>query len=103
MTAPTAASEVGASAPGASAAPGPEHQGVGRIEAVTEQSMTISHGAIPSAQWGAMTMEFGAPPAGMPKGFKPGDRIRFRFRLNRDGVATLSAVESAAAVSGAKP
>lgn len=103
MTAPTAASEVGASAPGASPASGPEHQGVGRIEAVTEQSMTISHGAIPSAQWGAMTMEFGAPPAGMPKGFKPGDRIRFRFRLNKDGVATLSAVESAAAVSGAKP
>ncbi|MFC4523842.1 MULTISPECIES: efflux RND transporter periplasmic adaptor subunit [Cupriavidus] len=103
MTAPTAASAVGASAPGAAAAPGPEHQGVGRIETVTEQSMTISHGPIPSAQWGAMTMEFAAPPAGMPKGFKPGDQVRFRFRLDKEGVATLSAVESAAAVAGAKP
>lgn len=96
MSAPTAASGAGAAA-----ASGPEHQGVGRIETVTEQSMTISHGPIPSAQWGAMTMEFGAPPAGMPKGFKPGDQVRFRFRLDKDGVATLSTVESAVADAGA--
>lgn len=91
------------STPGAAATAGPEHQGVGRIEAVSDQSMTISHGPIPSAQWGAMTMEFAAPPAGMPKGFKTGDRIRFGFRLNGEGVATLSSVETAAPNTGAKP
>lgn len=91
------------SASSTAAAAGPEHQGVGRIEAVSNQSMTISHGPIPSAQWGAMTMEFAAPPTGMPKGFKAGDQVRFRFRLDNDGVATLSAVDAAAPTSGAKP
>lgn len=90
-----------ASAPVAAAV---EHEGVGRIEAVNgSDSLTISHGPIPSAQWGAMTMDFAAPPTGLPKGFKPGDRVRFRFHLNSDGIAILSSVEPAAAAQGAKP
>ncbi|SCU74698.1 Copper efflux transporter, RND family, MFP subunit [Cupriavidus necator] len=92
--------------PAASApvAPAAEHEGVGRIEAVNgAESLTISHGPIPSAQWGAMTMDFAAPPAGLPKGLKPGDRVRFRFHLNSDGMAILSSVEPAASVQGAKP
>ena len=91
--------------PGAStpAAPAAEHEGVGRIEAVTGEGLTISHGPIPSAQWGPMTMDFAAPPAGLPKGFKPGDRVRFRFHLNSDGMPTLSSVEAAASAQGAKP
>lgn len=90
-----------ASAP---AVPAAEHEGVGRIEAVNGvESLTISHGPIPSLQWGAMTMEFAAPPAGLPKGFKPGDRVQFRFHLDKDGVAVLSSVEPAAGAQGAKP
>ena len=89
-----------ASAPAAAA---PEHEGVGRIEAVTREGLTISHGPIPSAQWGAMTMDFAAPPAGLPKGLKTGDRIRFRFHLDKDGLAILSAVEPAGTPQGAKP
>ncbi|MNT45669.1 Copper binding periplasmic protein CusF [compost metagenome] len=50
-----------------------------------------------------MTMDFAAPPSGMPKGFKPGDRIRFRFHLNNEGAATLSSVEPASLAQGAKP
>jgi Cu(I)/Ag(I) efflux system membrane fusion protein len=84
-----------ASAPTTPAAPAAEHEGVGRIEAVTGEGMTISHGPIPSIQWGAMTMDFAAPPTGLPKGFKPGDRVRFRFHLNSDGMAVLSSVEPA--------
>jgi Cu(I)/Ag(I) efflux system membrane fusion protein len=81
-----------------------EHEGVGRIEAVNGgDSLTISHGPIPSAQWGAMTMDFAAPPTGMPKGFKPGDRVRFRFHMNSDSVPILSSVEPAATSQGAKP
>ncbi|WP_439673215.1 Efflux transporter, RND family, MFP subunit (plasmid) [Cupriavidus necator] len=92
-------------APAASppAAAAPEHEGVGRIEAVTGEGLTISHGPIPSAQWGAMTMDFAAPPAGLPKGLKSGDAIRFRFHLNSDGMAILSSVEPAASAQGAKP
>ncbi|WP_024973252.1 efflux RND transporter periplasmic adaptor subunit [Ralstonia pickettii] len=93
-----------ASAPTAPAALAAEHQGVGRIEAITGTGMTISHSPIPSAQWGAMTMDFGAPPTGLPKGFKPGDRVRFRFHLNSEGIAVLSSVELAGTDSqGGKP
>lgn len=87
----------------AAAAPAPEHVGVGRIEAVTGEGLTISHEPIPSAQWGAMTMDFSAPPAGLPKGLKAGDRVRFRFHLNNDGLPVLSSVELAASVQGGKP
>ncbi|MGL6157667.1 MAG: efflux RND transporter periplasmic adaptor subunit, partial [Ralstonia mannitolilytica] len=52
MAAPAAAS--------APAAATTEHEGVGRIEAVTGEGLTISHGPIPSIQWGAMTMDFAA-------------------------------------------
>ncbi|WP_420997966.1 efflux RND transporter periplasmic adaptor subunit [Cupriavidus sp. 30B13] len=90
-----------APAPAASAV---EHEGMGRIEAVNGgDSLTISHGAIPSAQWGAMTMDFAAPPAGLPKGLKPGDRVRFRFHLNDEGEAVLSSVEPATAAREARP
>jgi len=92
-----------ASAPTVPAAPAAEHEGVGRIEAVTGEGLTISHGPIPSIQWGAMTMDFAAPPAGLPKGLKAGDRVRFRFHLTGDGMAVLSSVEPAATVQGAKP
>lgn len=82
----------------------PEHEGVGRIEAVNgSDSLTISHGPIPSAQWGAMTMDFAAPPTSMPKGFKPGDRVRFRFHLDSEGLPILSSVETATAARGGKP
>lgn len=92
-----------ASAP-ASPAAAAEHEGFGRIEAVNgSESLTISHGPIPSVQWGAMTMDFAAPPAGLPKGLKAGDRVRFHFHLNSDGAAILSSVEPADTTQGAKP
>lgn len=73
-----------------------EHEGTGRIESVNPGSLTISHGPIPSAQWGAMTMDFAAHDAALLKGWKPGDRIRFHFHLGKDGEATLSTVETTA-------
>ncbi|KAA0178773.1 efflux RND transporter periplasmic adaptor subunit [Cupriavidus gilardii] len=97
-----AAPAADASAAVATQAPSPEHQGVGRVEAISADGMTISHGPIPSANWGPMTMEFAAPSTGMLTGFKPGDRVRFRFRLNDEGVATLSSVEAATADTGAR-
>ncbi|WP_416047247.1 efflux RND transporter periplasmic adaptor subunit [Cupriavidus basilensis] len=91
----------GTSAP---AAPVTEYEGVGRIEAVSPEALTISHGPIPSLKWGAMTMDFAAPPSGLPKGFKQGDRVRFRFHMDKDGAAVLSSVEPAtAAAAGGKP
>ncbi|AGW88767.1 MULTISPECIES: efflux RND transporter periplasmic adaptor subunit [Cupriavidus] len=90
-------------APAAPAVPAAEHEGTGRIEAVNgAESVTISHGPIPSAQWGAMTMDFAAPPTGLPNGLKAGDNIRFRFHLDNDGVARLSSVEPAASAQGSR-
>ncbi|MEM5426949.1 efflux RND transporter periplasmic adaptor subunit [Cupriavidus oxalaticus] len=86
-----------ASAPVAAAK---EHEGTGRIESVNADGLTISHGPISSAQWGAMTMDFATQDAALLKGLKPGDRIRFHFRLDQDGVATLSGVEPAATDGG---
>lgn len=77
-----------------------EHEGMGRIEAVNAHGLTISHGPIPSAQWGAMTMDFEAHDAALLKGLKPGDRVRFRFHLDQDGAAMLSSVQPAGAEGG---
>ncbi|MHA6882727.1 efflux RND transporter periplasmic adaptor subunit [Ralstonia pseudosolanacearum] len=85
MTAPSTASSPAAAAT--------EHEGIGRIEAVNNDGLTLSHGPIPSLQWGAMTMDFAAPPTGLQKGLKPGERVRFHFHLDKDGMAVLSSVE----------
>nr|WP_311530183.1 efflux RND transporter periplasmic adaptor subunit [uncultured Ralstonia sp.] len=95
MTTPSAAS-VPAAAAG-------EHEGTGRIEAVNSDGVTISHGPIPSIHWGAMTMDFASPPTGLPKGLKQGDRVHFRFHLDKDGMAVLSSVGPAADGTGGKP
>jgi len=90
-----------ASAP--AAAP-PEHEGVGRIEAVSPDGLTISHGPIPSIHWGAMTMDFKPPPSGMPKGLKEGQQIRFKFHMDSEGTPVLSSVQqSAASTAGEEP
>lgn len=92
-------SPTGASAPAAAAQ---EHEGTGRIESVNAGGLTISHGPIPSAQWGPMTMDFATHDAALLKGLKAGGRIRFQFRLDQDGAATLSWVQPAGA-EGGKP
>ncbi|SDC87204.1 membrane fusion protein, Cu(I)/Ag(I) efflux system [Cupriavidus sp. YR651] len=96
-----ASTPASASAPAAAAAP--EHEALGRIEAVGAESLTISHGAIPSLQWGAMTMDFKAPPSGLPRGLKDGQQIRFHFHLNNDGEPVLSSVQPVAGNAGGKP
>ncbi|MDW3687153.1 efflux RND transporter periplasmic adaptor subunit [Cupriavidus sp. CV2] len=87
----------------ASAASAAEHEGVGRIEAITPEGLTLSHGPIPTLQWGAMTMDFEAPAGGLPKGLKAGQEVRFRFRMNSDGVPVLSSVQPVAGGAGGKP
>ncbi|WP_186426691.1 efflux RND transporter periplasmic adaptor subunit [Cupriavidus metallidurans] len=98
---PVAASAPSAtSAPSAPSATTQEHEATGRIEAVNADSLTISHSPVPSAQWGAMSMDFAAHDAAQLKGLKPGDRIRFRFHLAEDGTAMLSSVQPAGAEGG---
>jgi Cu(I)/Ag(I) efflux system membrane fusion protein len=70
-----------------------EHRGEARIETIGKATITLSHGPIPSLQWGAMTMDFGVPAAGLPPGLKPGQSVSFAFTVNKDGQPVLTSIE----------
>lgn len=70
------------SMPAAAAA---RHRGEGRIEDIGKDSVTLSHGPIPSLQWGTMTMEFKLPPPNQRPKLAPGDRIGFEFFMGKEG------------------
>ncbi len=61
------------------------HHGVGRIEKIAPDGVTISHGPIASLQWGSMTMAFKPPPAGLPPGIAVGDTVGFGFKAVAGG------------------
>jgi Cu(I)/Ag(I) efflux system membrane fusion protein len=73
-----------------------EHVGVGKIEALATDSVTLSHGPIPSAQWGAMTMQFELPPSVAPPGLAVGERVDFAFTLGGDGKPRIARIAPAA-------
>ena len=70
-----------------------EHHGVGKVETVSKESVTLSHGPIPTMQWGAMTMDFQVPPTGIPASVKPGATVQFAFTMNKDGLPVLTHIE----------
>jgi len=91
-------------APGAPATPGaadktaaapatPVHRAEGVVVDIDAQSALIRHGAITTAGMGAMTMEFGAPSAGMPKNVKKGDPVAFAFTITTQGEFRLQSIE----------
>ena len=57
----------------------------GRIEALSADSITLSHEAVPSIGWPAMTMTFRLGSANLAKGFKVGDHVSFAFEPKPDG------------------
>jgi Cu(I)/Ag(I) efflux system membrane fusion protein len=66
-----------ASMPGAATS---VHEGEGKVESATADSLTISHGPVATMKWAAMTMGFAKPD---PKAFAdvhPGDTVHFRFK-----------------------
>ncbi|HET8698699.1 MAG TPA: efflux RND transporter periplasmic adaptor subunit, partial [Gammaproteobacteria bacterium] len=88
------ATRLGAAA-GASAAPG-EHLGTGKIEALRDGAVTLSHGPIPTMQWGAMTMEFALPADGSRRELRVGEAVSFAFTMGADGKPRLTRIEPAA-------
>jgi Cu(I)/Ag(I) efflux system membrane fusion protein len=70
-----------------------EHTGEARIESVRGDSVTLSHGPIPTLKWGAMTMDFAVPPGGVPPSLKPGQTVTFAFRMNKEGTPVLTRIE----------
>ncbi len=62
------------------------HGGEGKVEAIERETLTLSHGPIPSLKWGPMTMEFKRPATGaLPRNLKVGDQVMFEFSMGPDG------------------
>jgi membrane fusion protein, copper/silver efflux system len=69
---------ISAAAP-ATAATASLYRGVGRIEQIKPDSVTISHGPIPAVNWPAMTMTFRLADPALARGLRAGDRVVFAF------------------------
>lgn len=70
------------------AAPKPQtslYESRGRIEALTADSITLSHEPVPAIGWPAMTMTFKLDPPALAKGMKVGDRVGFGFEQKPSG------------------
>ncbi len=76
------------------------HRGEGKLVAIGEQEVTISHGPIESLHWGAMTMPFRNPPSGLPKDLAVGDSVSFGFRQTPEGKFTLTRIEPVRQAAG---
>lgn len=61
------------------------HHGVGKVESIAKDEVTISHGPIASLQWPAMTMGFKLPPSGLPNAVRVGAKVAFDIRDIGDG------------------
>ena len=103
----------------------PRHTGTGKVEAIDRDTVTLSHGPIPSLKWGAMTMDFKLPKVessggrsgGAPRGMQAGDLIDFEFTLDAESLPQITrstllqpgpkpasaASASSPAASGSKP
>jgi Cu(I)/Ag(I) efflux system membrane fusion protein len=71
----------------------PTHHAVGKIEKIDKDEITISHGPIPSLQWGAMTMGFRPPAAGLKPDIAVGDSVVFDIRPATDGMFEIAAIK----------
>ena len=72
------------------------YKGTAKVESIEPDAVTLSHGPIPSLQWGDMTMSFRKPVTGAMPTLKPGDRVEFEFSIEKEGpqltaIRTLSA------------
>ena len=70
----------------------PRHSGTARIEAITREAMTLSHGPIASLKWPSMTMDFKPPKEGLPGRLKAGDSVDFDFFMDAEGLPQLTGV-----------
>ena len=84
--------------PKADAAAVPSHEGNAEVRGIHSGAITLSHGPIPSLQWGDMTMEFKLGAADQTKGIASGDRVRFRFHQSGDNFV-LDSIEKLPAES----
>ena len=80
----------------------PTHRGEGKVESIDKDKITLSHGPIPSLQWGPMTMGFNLPANGLPRNVAVGDTVTFEIRETGDGMFEIAWI-SPSAPSPAQP
>src|SRR5258708_33860499 len=68
------------------------HHGEGRVERIGKDEITLSHGPIPSLQWGAMTMGFKAPANGLPQNVAVGDTVSVEIRATKGGTVEITRI-----------
>lgn len=69
----------------------PRHEGQARIDAMTPDAITLSHGPVPSIKWGSMTMDFKPPPPqALPRNLAAGDSVSFEFYIDSEGLPQLT-------------
>lgn len=69
----------------------PRHEGQGKVEALSDEAITLSHGPIASLKWGSMTMDFKVPlKAGLPRHLEVGDPVSFEFYMDADVMPQLT-------------
>lgn len=68
----------------------PRHDGEGKIEAIGQDSITLSHQPIAALKWGAMTMDFKLPASGKPHNLEPGDKVSFEFYMDAEGLPQIT-------------
>jgi Cu(I)/Ag(I) efflux system membrane fusion protein len=71
------------------------HATQGNITAIDEKQITLDHEAVPSLNWGPMTMSFVLPTGGLPSDLKVGDRVNFTF-VATDGGYQIESIKKAA-------
>lgn len=96
-----------AAPPAAATASAPRHVGEAKVESIGKDALTLSHGPIPTIQWGPMTMDFKLPSSGAPRNVRVGDRVTFEFFMDKDDLPQLTRVtpmapDSKAAAGGTK-
>lgn len=79
------------------AASAPRHAGEAKVVGVGKDTLTLSHGAIPTLKWGPMTMDFKLPPDGAARNVQVGDRVSFEFFMGADDLPQLTRVMPVAA------
>lgn len=70
------------------------HRGTGKIERLSANEITLSHGPIPSLNWGPMTMGFKLPAQVQRKNLAVGDTVNFAMRKAPDGMYEITAIDT---------
>lgn len=68
------------------------HHGTGKVEKIDKDEITLSHGPIPSLQWGSMTMGFKLPENGLPRNIGVGDMVTFEILQTKDGMYQIVSI-----------